>query len=61
MTPVERACMLGYLADALHFDLALIGILPGVHTVFDIALHDRRPTKRLKMQLVVFPNRRCVG
>ena len=48
--------MLGHLTDALHFDRALIGVLPLVDAVFDIAFHHGRPTKSLEVQLVVFPD-----
>ena len=58
MTPVKRARMFGHLADALHFDRTLIGVLPLINAVFDIAFHHGRPTKKLEMQLVVFPDRR---
>jgi hypothetical protein len=53
--------MLWHLADALHFDRALIGVLPLVNAVFDIAFHHGRPTKSLEVQLVVFPDRRRMG
>ena len=48
--------MFWHLADALHLDRALIGVLPLVNAVFDIAFHHGRPTKKLEVQLVVFPD-----
>lgn len=48
--------MLGHPTDALHLDRALIGVLPLVDAVFDIAFHHGRPTKSLEVELVVFPD-----
>ena len=56
MTPLERPRMLGYLADAFHFDMTEMRMRPLVNAIFDKACDYSWAAKRLEVQLVVFPH-----
>ena len=56
MTPLERPRMLGYLADAFHFDMTETRMRPLINAIFDKACDYSWAAKRLEVQLVVFPH-----